>query len=147
MTTIYNSFKLGLFDGNFNLGSDTIKILLLSDSQAYTPDIDGETYVGDVIGVSATELNATNYARKTLSVTTSQDNTDDEGVADASDLTYTSLGGSTNDTIDGAIIYKEVTNDADSPLIGHFTSADFPMPTNGGDVDITIDTEGVLNIN
>lgn len=147
MTSIYNNFKKLLLDGGVNLGSDTIKIALISDSIAYTPDIDGESVVSDVLdGVVAAELSATNYSRKTLSVTTSQDNVDDEGVADASDLTWTSLGGSTNDTIAAGLIYKEVTGDSDSPLVGHYTSGNFPLPTNGGDVTLTIDAEGILNL-
>lgn len=150
MTTIYNSVKTLLFNGGIDLDTDNLRILLLSDSQAYTPNIDSEAFVDDVVGVSATELNATNYTRKSLSVTVTQDNVDNEAVADATDLTWTALGGTTDDTIGGAIVYREVGADdstpADDDLIAHLTSADFPMPTNGGDVSLNFHTEGLLNL-
>lgn len=143
MTTLYNNFKQLLLNGGIDLDNDTIKMAVLSDSQSYTPDIDNEVFVDDVIGVSATEFSGTGYSRPTLSVSVSQDNGADEAVADATDLTLTGVDG---DTIDSVLVYKEGTNDSDSPLIGHFTSADFPIPTNGGDVNLNIDASGLINL-
>jgi len=145
MTSIYNSFKKLLFDGGVNLGTDTIEVALIDDSIAYTPDIDSETYVADVLdGVNASECSGTGYSRVALNVTTSQDNTDDEAVADADDLTYT---GADFGTIQSILVYQSVSTDADSPLLAHVTSADLPLTTNGGDVDLTWATEGLLNLN
>ncbi|MFC6953765.1 hypothetical protein [Halorubellus litoreus] len=147
MTSIYNNFKTLLFNGSIDLDADTLKVALVADDIAYTPDIDTEVYVNDVLDdVTASELNATNYARKTLAPSISQDNVDNEAVMDATNLTWSALGGSTDDTIQGALIYKEVTNDADSPVLAYMTSADFPLPTNGGDVSIEWDVAGVLTL-
>jgi hypothetical protein len=145
MTSIYNNFKKLLFDGSIDLGNDTIEVALIDDSISYTPDIDNESFVADVLdGVNAAECSGTGYSRKTLSVTTSMDTTDDEAVADATDLTYT---GADFGTIQGILLFKTVTSDSDSPLIAHITSADLPLTTNGGDVDLNWATEGVLNLN
>lgn len=145
MTTIYNNFKRLLFDGNIDLGNDTIQVALIDDSINYTPDIDAEVYVSDVLdGVNANECSGTGYSRQTLSTTVSTDNSDDEAVLDATDLTYT---GADFGTIDSLLLFKDVTTDADSPVIAHITSADLPLTTNGGDVDLSWATEGVLNLN
>jgi len=152
MTDVYNNFKELLFNGGVDLDGDTIRAALVSDTPAYTPDIDGEAFVNDVLdgGTTANELNATNYARKDLSITVTQDDADDEGVADATDLTWSSLGGATNDTIAGVLIYKEVGADdstpGDDPVIAYITSSDFPLTTNGGDVTVSWAAEGVLNV-
>jgi hypothetical protein len=145
MTSIYNSFKKLLFDGGVDLGNDTIKVALIDDTTAYSPNIDTETYVSDVLdgGTTAQECSGTGYTRKTVSLTTSQDNTDDEAVADAGDLTYS---GADFGTIQGILLFQEVTTDSDSPLIAHITSADLPLTTNGGDVNLNWDAEGVLNL-
>jgi hypothetical protein len=144
MTSIYNNFKKLLLDGGIDLGSDTIEVALISDSIAYTPDIDGETYVSDVLDdIVAAECSGTGYSRKTLAVTISQDNTTDEGVVDATDLAYT---GADFGTIQSLLLFKTVTSDSDSPLIAHITSSNLPLTTNGGDVDLNWATDGVLNL-
>ena len=79
MTSIYNNFKELLFNGGIDLDTDTIEVALVSDSPAYTPDIDGEAFVDDVLdgGVTASELSGTGYSRKTVTITVAQDNTND----------------------------------------------------------------------
>ncbi|QSG06388.1 hypothetical protein [Halapricum desulfuricans] len=145
MTSIYNNFKKLLFDGSIDLANDTIEVALIDDSISYTPDIDGEVYVADVLdGIVASECSGTGYTRQTVNMTTSLDLADDEAVADADDLTYS---GADFGTIQNMLVFKSVTDDTDSPLIAHVTSTDFPLTTNGGDVTIQWDAEGVLNLN
>lgn len=142
MTTLYNSFKRDLLSGEVDLDTDTIKVLLLDDTTAYSPNIDTEQFVSDV-KAAANEMSGTGYSRKTLNITASQDNSNDQGVADADDLSYTGLDAG---TIQCAIIFKEVSTDSDSRLIGHYESTDFPMPTNGGDVTLAINANGLLTL-
>jgi len=141
-TTTYNNFKQLLLNGGIDLDTDTIRALIIDDSVSYTPDIDNDVYVDDVT-VAASEMSGTGYTRKTLNVTISTDNANDRGVADADDLSYTGLDAG---TIQGVLIYKEVSTDSDSPLIGWYESSDFPLPTNGGDVTLTINAAGLLTL-
>ncbi|QCC48103.1 hypothetical protein [Halobellus limi] len=141
-TTLYNNFKTLLLNGGVDLDTDTIRALIIDDSAAYTPDIDTHIYVDDVTAV-ANEMSGTGYTRKTLNVSVSTDNTNDQGVVDADDLSYTGLDAG---TIQGVLIYKEVTTDSDSPVVGWYESADFPLPTNGGDVTLTINASGLLTL-
>jgi hypothetical protein len=146
MATVYNNAKELLLNGGVDFGNDTIKLLVYDNTQAYTPDPDDGPFVDDIIGVSATEMSGTGYSRKTLTVTVTQDDTDDEGVMDASDVTFSGLDAG---TIQGWIIYKEVTNDTDSPVIlatDDGDIADLPLTTNGSDVTIQWNAEGILNL-
>lgn len=63
---------------------------------------------------------------------------------DADDETWTALGAGTS-ALTGIIIYKFVTNDADSPLIAYFDD-DLPIVPGGGDVKIAWNIEGIVQI-
>jgi len=145
MTTIYNNFKELLFNGGIDLDNDTLQVALISDSPAYTPDPDNDVFVSDVLDdVAASELSGTGYTRQTVSMSITQDNANDQAVADTADLTYSGIDAG---TIDGMILFKQgPTDDSDSPLIAHLTSPEFPLVTNGGDVNLLFDAAGVLTL-
>ena len=135
--TVYNAYKTSLFDGDdfADLDTDTIKVALVS---GYTPDIDLHDFWDDV---SANEVSGTGYTAggETLTVTVSQDSTDDEGVFDALDVTWTGLDVGTPSH---AIIYKDTGTPSTSPLICYMEIA---TASNGGDYTISWNTEGILN--
>jgi len=151
-----NNFKEELMEAQFDFLNDTLKVALVSDNTAYSFSPDTDTFVGDVLdgGTTAQEFQGTGYSRQTLSnVTVTQDDTDDEGVADADDVTFTGLDG---DTIQAVLVYKEVGGDettpGDDPIIAVFDDdsagslADLPLTTNGGDVTLAFSSEGIVNI-
>lgn len=144
MTAIYNNFKNLLFTSNINVDTDTIKLALINDSISYTPDIDNEQYVSDVLdGVTANEFSDASYSRKLVDASVTQDNTTDTITIDAPDLVFSALEG---DTIQSAILFRENTDDTDSELIMHLTSSKFPLPTNTGDVTVEVDANGLLTL-
>jgi hypothetical protein len=121
-----------------NHKTDTIKIALVTS--AYVPDQDAHSFFNQVTN----EVTGTGYTAGgiTLNVTTSQDNTDNEGVFDADDVSWTNA----TITARGAVIYKSTGVPSTSPLICYI---DF-----GGDVAVTAGTfaitfhsEGIININ
>lgn len=148
--TFYNNFKEQLLNGNIDFANNTLRVALLDNGTSYTPDPDNEVFVDDVLdgGVTAQEFTGSGYSRQTLGgVSVSQDNTDDEGVVDANDTTFSSIDGA---TIQSALIYKQVGGDDTTPgddvLIGHYTSSDFPLTANGGDVTLQWNAEGIVNV-
>lgn len=150
MSDVYNSTKKRLLDGTFDFDADTIRLALISNNTSYTPNIDTEEFVDDVLdgGTTAEEFSGTNYSRKTLSnISITQDNSDDEGVFDADDVTFNNIDG---DTIQAILIYKQVGgNDltpGDDVLIAHLTSSDFPLPANGGSITLNFSGEGIINV-
>ncbi len=136
--TVYNLAKSGMADGSIDLDTNTIRILLLKTTAAgaYDPDLNT---VADVLAVgSVAECDFTNYARKTMTVTVSVDDTNNRANIDATDVTWSSAGGASNNTPVAALIYKFVTNDAGSTPIAYYDTNFGSTSTNGGDWTLTI---------
>jgi hypothetical protein len=96
---IYNSFKAKIADGSIDLDTDTIKVALVTSS--YTPDQDAHDFFNDVTN----EVSGTGYTAggATLgSKTVTADNTNNRGVFDAADTSWTT----STITARGAVIYK-----------------------------------------
>lgn len=137
---VYNNYKarmLGL-GTMVDLDGDTIKLALTSSS--YTPDQDAHDFFDDVTNeVSASGTYSAGGA--TLSVTLSQDNTDNEGVFDATDVSFTSA----TITARYAVIYKSTGVSSTSPLV---CLIDFGsnVSSTSGTFTITFASEGILNV-
>jgi len=148
MPQIPNRTKTLFFNGGIDLANDDLRVALFDDSTAFTFDPDVHEFVDDVLdgGTTAQEPTDSSYGRQSLAnQTTSSDDTDDEGVFDADDVTFASL--STTNKIQGVIIYKKVTDDTDSPIVGVIDDADdsdLPAETNGTDFVIEWSANGVI---
>jgi hypothetical protein len=148
-----NLTKLELFNGSIDLANDTIKVALYNDTTAFTFDPDTHEFVSDILdgGTTAQEFGGSGYSRKTLAnQATSQDNTDDEAVFDADDLSWSSIDG---ETIQGIIIYRQVGTDDTTPADDDVITvkddtqiSDFPLDTNGGEVNVSFDSEGIITL-
>lgn len=147
--------KRAFLAGEIDPVNDTIRVALVSDNTAYTYDSVNHTFVNDVLdgGTTAEEFAGTGYNRQTLTgVSVTADNTDNEGVIDADDVTFTGLDG---DAIQALVFYKQVGGDdttpGDDPIIAVLDDdsagsvADLPLTTNGGDVTLQLDSEGLVN--
>ena len=96
---IYNSFKRDIMNGSIDLDTDTINVMLVTST--YTPNQDAHTKRSDVTNeVSGTGYSAGGAALAGKAVTV--DNTDNEGVFDANDLTWST----STITARGAVLYK-----------------------------------------
>jgi hypothetical protein len=142
---VYNSFKGRILgdDGTIasaiNLKTDTIKIALLTSS--YTPNADHEFFSS----VSANEVAASgtySAGGATLTKTLSTDDTDDEGVFDATDVSFTSA----TITARYAVIYKDTGSAATSPLVC-VIDLGTDVSTIAGTFTIAFAAEGILNLN
>lgn len=140
---VYNAWKYRQLGDTsvtpINHKTDTIKLSLHSSS--YTPNQDSHDFYDDVTNeVSASGSYSSGGA--TLSVTTSQDNTDDEGVFDATDVSFTSA----TITARYAVIYKSTGVSSTSPLI---CLIDFgsDQTSTAGTFAITFAAEGIINLN
>lgn len=149
MSNIYNSTKQRLLQSSMDVDGDTIRVALVDNSVSYTPAIDSEEFVSDVLdgGTTAQELSGTGYSRQTLAnATVVQDNTNDRAEFDADDVTWTGLD--TTADVQGVLLYKQVGADdstpGDDPLLGYFDGGDFPISTNGSDFTVSWDAEGII---
>lgn len=140
---VYNYAKTKLITGQIDLDADDIRVLLVKVAASTTCDteVNAQTISGfTTLG----EISATNYVRKALaSEVVNTDTSNNRAEFDAADVTWTALGGASNDTIGGYVIYKHVTNDTDSiPILyNEFASS---QATNGGDIVVQWNSEGIL---
>ena len=145
-TFVYNLAASEIAKGNIDLLADTIKIMLVKSG--YVPDRDDDFIEEGVNDANEHELTVGGYTggfggsgRKTLaSKTITEDDVNDRAEFDTADPVWTAL--LTGETIAGAIIIKEITNDLASVLIAYLDLTD--TPTNGSDVTLNINAEGVI---
>jgi len=142
-------------EGSIDLESDTLRMALFDDSTQYTLDPDAHEFVNDVLdgGTTAQELGDGTYSRQAVSnVQVTKDSADDEVVVDADDVTFSGLDGA--EIIQGWLIYKQVggddTSPGDDPIIAIedevTNAAGNDVTTNGSDVVIEYDSEGIVNV-
>lgn len=138
---VYNVAAVGIGNGTIDLDSNTLKVMLVKST--YTPANHNDTTVS--ANLTAAEIVATNYAggfggagRKTATgVTVTQNNALPGAKVVLGNLTWTALGGTTNDSIGAAVLIKEGTSDADSIPIVFWDITD--TNTNSGDFTLTMD--------
>jgi hypothetical protein len=137
---VYNTAKKRLLDGGFNWGSLDLRVLLVTSG--YVVDAD-DVFVDDLTPGS-NELAGTGYVRKALaSESTAQDDVNDRAEGDADDVTWTGINAGTTAA---AVIFTQVTTDADSWLVAYIDTGGFPITTNGGDLTIQWNAEGILQL-
>jgi len=139
---VYNNYKVRMLGSGtaVDLDGDTIKLALLTSS--YTPDFDAHDFYDDVSANEVAASGSYSAGGATLSVTLTQDNTDDEGVFDATDVSFTTFTG----TARYAVIYKSTGVAATSPLIALIDFGS-DITASGGTFAITFAAEGIVNVN
>jgi len=123
-----------------NLATDTIKLMLLTSS--HTPDIDAEVFIDDVSANEVAASGTYSAGGVTLTWTGSTDDTDDEGVGDATDVSIT---GATI-TARYAAIYKSTGTPGESPIIAVIDFGSNQTST-AGTFTIAFAAEGIVNLN
>jgi hypothetical protein len=138
---VYNVAAVGVANGTIDLDTNTLKVMLVKST--YTPANHNDLVVST--NLTANEIAATNYTggfggagRKTATgVTVSQNNSLPGAKVVLSNITWTALGGATNDSIGAAVLIKEGTADTDSLPIVFWDITD--TNTNSGDFTLTMD--------
>lgn len=121
---LYDKARERLLRGQFDWINDTMNCVLV-DNGTYTVNLTThEFYNAAQAGVIAGPVA---LASKAIVA----------GAADANDVTFSSVSGA---SIESIIIYKSVTNPADSPLLAYIdTATGLPITPNGGDIIVTWD--------
>lgn len=120
-------------DALLNLGTADIRTLLVKDTYVFSA---GHQFVADVIAGSK-EISVAGYSRKTLAnKATSLNSTSHRAEAAADNPDFGDLA--TGQTIGACILFVNVTNDADSWLLGFIDTGGFPKATNGRNVTVQL---------
>jgi hypothetical protein len=137
---ITNYFKKYLLDLAVAQKSGTLKVMLLTSS--HSTDIDTMDFINDVSGNEITGTGYTTGGATLGSPATSQDNTDNEGVLTGSNVTWTSA----TFTAHYAVLYDDTGTPSTSRIWAIYDlGAD--KVVDGGTFQLTINSEGLININ
>lgn len=139
---VFNRFKFGLGQEDFNLAEANDDLQVSLHTSTYTANQDTDLDFADV----SNELSGTGYTAggaDLASQTWTQDDTDNEAVLDAADTAWTGIDAG---TASQAILYQNTGTAGTSLLIAHIDTGGFPVVTNGGDLTIQWNAEGILNI-
>lgn len=141
----YTPFKADLLKGLFDFDApNDIRMLLVSTNTTADTDVDAH-FIADIGTLD--EFDGANYARKALaSEAVVQDDPNNRGEFISDAVVWSALGAGTRQ-IQAAVLYKHVTNDADSVLIAYIdtiTGVTFPFNGNGGAFTLTPNAEGWL---
>jgi len=143
MSFAYTYGKTKVMSGDIDLNTDDIRLLMVMSNTTADTEEDKE-FVGDFTTLD--EMDGANYVRKALAnEAVAADLANDRGEMDADDVTWAALGVGTRQVV-GIVVYRHVTNDADSPAIAYIDDGGFPFSPGGGDVLFQINVEGLLQI-
>lgn len=131
MGMIYNRGALQLLNGTTTWTSATVKARLSRTSESLT---DKDVLVMTGLGLSATDVALASKTGPT------EDQATDRIKYTCAGITFTAVAAGAE--VDKMIIYRFVTNDADSVPVAVVGIT--PITPNGGDIIVTIDAAGLL---
>lgn len=121
---VHNRIKKEWADADADWVTGDYRMLLLVGGLTQDPD---DVFVADVLGAN-TEASDGTYGRVALSgKTVTQNDASDRADLDADDVDFTTLD---NETPTAAVVFRQVTTDADSPVAAFFTTG-FGAAANG----------------
>ena len=135
----YIPAKKALWDGTVDLDTHDIRILLVMSNT--TADTDNTAATISAIG-TLDEMDGAGYARQALAAeAVNQDTPNSRAEFDATDVTFTGISNGTRQ-ITGAVIFRFITNDADSIPLFYIDLSPNINP-GGGNLVISWNAEGI----
>jgi len=138
---VYTEAKRALLAGELDMDTHDIRVMLVDSTTTADTEEDATTISGiTTLG----ELSGTGYARVALAnEAVAADNANDRGEFDADDAAWTGIDAG---TAQAALVFRHVTNDTDSVPIAYIDTGGFPIVTNGGNLTIQWNAEGILQL-
>lgn len=131
MANVYNRGKYVALA--YDMDAITIKAILLDSDFAFNEDHNTVSQIsGDRVSTDQT----------LASLALVEDDTANSAYVDAADPTWTAVG--TGPTITGMVVYRSTGAEATDDLISFVNTTD--TPANGGNITITINAQGILQI-
>jgi hypothetical protein len=139
---VYNKGKTEIMNGGIDLLTSTIRVMLVNSG--YVAD-DAHDDLAD--GPRTNELSGTGYTADgellNNKAVTEDDPNNRAEFDNTVDTTWTGIDAG---TADAAVIYLDSGTDSTSWLIAYIDSGGFPIVTNGGDLTIQWNAEGILQL-
>lgn len=141
----YLAAKVRFATGELDWEAEDLRVLLLDAAGSYTFDASHQYVIDLVPGTN--ELTATNYVRKTLDgAAVTGDAANNRALLTADNVVYTDLGDGdvSQQTVQAAVIYIHVSDDADSLLVRYLDSVGGVLT--GADATMAWDATGVMRL-
>jgi len=143
MSFAYTPAKYKIARGELAWQSSDIRVLLCMSNT--TADTDQDAATISAIG-TLDEYDGANYVRKALAnEAVNQDDPNNRAELDADDITWTSLGVGARQAV-GMVVFKFVTNDADSIPILFVDSGGFPFDGDGTNLIVAWNVEAIAQL-
>ena len=144
MSFAFTEFKRLLAVGSFNWGTADIRFLWVMTNTTADTEEDSNTISGFT---TLDVFDGANYVRTAFGA----ESVDEDNVNNRAELKSTTpitmaLIGPGTRAIQAMIIFRFVTNDADSPPLVFIDSGGFPITANGADITVTMNAEGWIQI-
>jgi hypothetical protein len=137
-SVVYNNFKAAVLGGNFSLSASDPSGYNLILMSGYSPDIVDDVVYSDISSLETSGTGYTAGGKELSAMSLSADNTNDRGVWDSDDVTFSD----STITADGAVLYKV----ADGNLICYIDFGSFKS-SSAGDFNIAWNVNGILTLN
>lgn len=142
----YNEALRAIMAGELDLNAHDIRVALLMTNTTADTENGGKTTISGGSGFTTLdEFDGSGYVRKQLATeAVNKDDANDRAEFDADDVTWTALGAGTR-SVAGILVYRHITNDADSIPIAWIEFASAKTP-DGSNFTVEWDAEGILQI-
>lgn len=142
-SAIPNSAKERLLNGGIDLNTDDIRARLVMSNTTCGSAVDN---INDLADYTVDVCDSTGYADIALTESVSVDNTNDRAEFDATDISFTGLGGDASRNIVGCLIYKYVdgTDANDIPVC--YLEFGTAVNSSATQIDVTWNENGLLQL-
>ena len=149
--TVFTRAKNEIFSQNLNLVSEDIKVMLVNPNFVPDPDMefvdDGTTISASNFEVSGTGYEAGNMGSGRMSLINKffqVDPATNKSRFFASNLSWNPINAG---LVGGAVLIKEgLSGDTGSLMIAHIDSGGFPQNTDGGQLDLNWNSNGIFSV-
>ncbi len=136
---VYNESKKQIALAGINFASADIRLMLVDNTTTADTE-DDANFIDDFTTLG--ELSGTGYARQALAnQAVNEDAANNRAEFIADDVAFTNINAG---TAQAAIIFLFVSDDLDSIPILYIDETDFPIITNGGNITLNFNAEGIL---
>lgn len=144
-SNVPNSALTRLLNGGIDLDTDDIRARLVMTNTTCDTEVDAINTLSNYTTIDP--CNATGYADVALaSEAVAADDTNNRAEFDATDISFTGLGGDASRAFQGVLIYKRVdgTNANDLPIA--FIEFSSTIASTATQVNVTWNSEGILQL-
>lgn len=121
---LYDTGRNAFLLGDIDWVADDIRVILV-DTGAYTVNLTTDDFLNDIPGGARIATSAASLANKSASA----------GVADADDITFTSVSGT---SVEAIVLYRHTGTESTSQLIAYIdTGTGLPVTPNGGNITVS----------